>query len=114
MPSYKLSIRSRAGAIALGMAVVVIGFVVLISGIALLIGVALLAVLLAGGAILLRKIFGSRTPPAVRRTSAPGFDPALEVFPDLTEEPPRLADPVRPVGDERDGRTRAQRADGPG
>ena len=105
MRSYQLSIRSRAGAIALGIAVVVIGIVVIASGIALLIGVALIAAIVAGGAMLIRKLFGHRTPPAVRRTSAAGFDPALEVFPpEIHEGRPRLSDPVSPEN-EVDDRT---------
>ena|SRR5687767_4361083 len=103
MRSYQLSVRSRAGAIALGIAVVVIGIVVIVSGIALLIGVALIGVILAGGAILLRKLFGERTPPPVRRTRGPGFDPALEVFPPASHgTQSQLDDPTRPA-DHQDG-----------
>ena len=43
MRSYRLSVRSRAGAIALGIVVLGIGIVVIVSGIALLIGVAAIA-----------------------------------------------------------------------
>ena len=108
MRSYELSVRSRAGAIALGITVVVLGIVVIVSGIALLIGLALIAVVVAGGAILLRKLFGHRapSPPPVRRTGSPGFDPALEVFPPAINEPsPRLGDPARPTDGERSGQT---------
>ena len=108
MRSYELRVRSRAGAIALGITVVVLGIVVIVSGIALLIGVALIAVIVAGGAILLRKLFGQRTPPPVRRTRAPGFDPALEVFPPAVNEAmPKLGDPV--AGDDEDNRGRTPR-----
>jgi hypothetical protein len=101
MRSYQLNVRSRAGAIALGIAVVVLGIVVIVSGVALLIGVALIAAFITAGAIFLRKLFGKRTPPPVRRTRAQGFDPALEVFPPGVDEPlPRLGDPVRPGEDE--------------
>lgn len=101
MRSYQLSIRSRAGAIALGIAVVVIGFVVIVSGIALLIGVALMAVLAAGAAILLRRMFGRPAAPPVRRTEVRGFDPSLEVFPPSSPEPrSRLPDPARPADDD--------------
>ena len=92
-----MRIRSRAGAIALGVAVAVLAVIVIVSGIALLIGVALVAMLVAGAAILLRRIFGRRQPPVpVRRPGTLGFDPALEVFPPEPEKTQsRLDDPAR-------------------
>lgn len=97
MRSYRLSVRSRAGAIALGIVVLGIGIVVIVSGIALLIGVAAIAFVLAGGAMLLRKILRRPAAPPIRREGARGFDPALEVFPpepyDLRR---RLEDPASP------------------
>ena len=111
MRSFQLSVRSRAGAVALGIAVVLIGFVVIVSGIALLIGVALMAVLAAGAAILLRRMFGRPAPPPVRRTEVRGFDPALEVFPPPSQESrSKLADPVRPREDDSGGRGTGQGA----
>ena len=108
MRSYQLNVRSRAGAIALGIAVVAIGFVVIVSGIALLVAVALMAVLAAGAAILLRRMFGRSAPPPVRRTEVQGFDPSLEVFPPESQEArTRLADPIQPGNDDTSGRGRS-------
>ena len=99
MRSYRVNVRGGAGAIALGIAVVVIGTVVVVSGLALLIGVALIAALLVGGAITLRKIFGQPHSRAPHRPGNRGFDPSLEVFPTEMQDarpPEQLQSPVRP------------------
>ena len=102
MRSYRLSVRSRAGAIALGIAVVVLGFVVIVSGLALLVGIALIAGLLAGGAVLFRKAFGRPVPPTVRQGQAQRFDPSLEVFPpEGPDSTVRGRDRIGPGDDER-------------
>lgn len=94
MRSYRVNVRSRAAAIALGIAVVGVGIVVISFGIALLVGVAVVAFVLAGGAMLLRKIFGRRPAPPVRRAGVARFDPSLEVFPPETHEvPPPVREP---------------------
>lgn len=104
MRSYRLSVRSRAGAIALGIVVVGIGIVVIVSGIALLIGVAVIAIVLAGAAMLLRKILGRSPPPPIRRADTRGFDPALEVFaPEPPELRSRLGDRTSPPPDRSAG-----------
>ena len=114
IPERKLScdttsmrIRSRAGVIALGIAVAALAIVVIVSGIALLVAMAIIAVLVAGAAILVRKIFGRPIPPTtVRRAGTLGFDPALEVFP--PESPtaqPRLDSPARATSGEQQGGT---------
>ncbi len=108
MRSYRLSIRSRAGAIALGIVVVAIGLVVIVSGLALLIGVVLIAGLLAGGAILLRRAFGRPGQASVRQSGVQRFDPSLEVFPPGPADPgPRTPDRIRP-GDDISGLRRDQ------
>lgn len=106
MRSYRIDIRSRAAAIALGIAVVGIGIIVISFGIALLVGVAVVAFVLAGGAMLLRKIFGRRPAPPVRGSGVPRFDPSLEVFPPEPRELPpaaraREAPPDRTIGGDR-------------
>lgn len=106
MRSYRVNIRSRAAAIALGIAVVGIGIIVISFGIALLVGVAVVAFVLAGGAMLLRKIFGRRPASPVRQAGVQRFDPSLEVFPPETHElPPHSgapeAAPDRTIGGDR-------------
>lgn len=83
-----LSGRSKAGAIALGIVIVLVGIFVVLSGLALLLGLALIAAVLGAGALLLRKITGRPGLHSAPRRTPAQLDPSLEVFPGEAGQPP--------------------------
>jgi hypothetical protein len=79
--NYRLSVRGRAAAIAMGVAALVVGGVLLVVGVTLLVGLLVAGVVLGAGVLAYRRLTGRRL--TLRDTSPRRhLDPALEVFPD--------------------------------
>ena len=83
--SFQISTRSRAGAIALAIAVIALGGVFLVFGLVLLAGLAAVGTVLGAGLMAYHRITG-RWPSFLRQSAAPRrtLDPAHEVFPEDT------------------------------
>jgi hypothetical protein len=81
MRTFGLRVRSRAGALALGLAALVVGGVFLAFGLALLLGLGAAGLVLVAAAALYRKLTGRGPRIVWARGGAPGLDPSKEVFP---------------------------------
>jgi hypothetical protein len=87
--TFGLRVRSRAGALALGLAALAVGGVFLAFGLALLLGLGAIGLALIAAAALYRRLTGRG--PLIPRAgrSAAGLDPSMEVFPpDRNEQGP--------------------------
>ena len=78
---YGLTVQNRAGAIALGIAALMVGGVFLIFGLALLVAVAVVGMTLGAGVILYRRLTGRGALLADTMPPSTRLDPAKEVFP---------------------------------
>jgi membrane protein implicated in regulation of membrane protease activity len=91
---YRLSIRGRAAAIALGAAALAVGGVLLVLGVTLLLGVLVAGTVLGAGMLAYRRLTGRHRRTPLDSSPGRGLDPALEVFPDdsasrrLGDKPP--------------------------
>lgn len=102
MKIYSLTIRNRAAALALTLAVLGAGAALLVVGLALLAALAVAGGVLGAGILAYRALRGERTPPVRSSPRAAGqLDPALEVFPDQA-----AATRVRDAGAPNDDRPR--------
>ena len=96
MKVYSLTVRNRALAALIGLAVLAAGAALLVIGIALLVGLAMAAGALGLGIIAWRKLRGRPArgrpapglPPDAPR-AADRLDPSLEIFPEPRALPPR-------------------------
>ena len=79
--NYRLGLRGRAAAIAMGVAALVIAGVLLLLGVTLLLGLVVVGVVIGAGVLAYRRLTGGRR---TLRNASPrrDLDPALEVFPD--------------------------------
>ena len=80
--SYKLSVRGRAAAVAVGVAALTVGGVLLVLGVTLLLGALAAGVVLAAGLLAYRRLTGRQRFTLRGTRPRPELDPALEVFPD--------------------------------
>ena len=94
--SFQLTPRSRASAIALAVAILVLGGVFVVFGLVLLVGLAAVGTVLGTGIMLYQRLTG-RLPRFLRRetTARRSLDPSREIFP----ESPSSARPLH--NDER-------------
>ena len=80
--SIGIAPRSRAGAIALGATVLVLGGALVVIGATVLLAAAAVGVVAGTGVLLYRRLTGRSTRPAAPAMPSPaGLDPRLEVFP---------------------------------
>jgi hypothetical protein len=82
MPVYRLTVRNRAAALVLTLAVLGAGAALLVVGLALLATLAVAGGVLGAGLLAYRALRGQRGAAVPPRRSTRGLDPALEVFPE--------------------------------
>jgi hypothetical protein len=79
--AYTLTIRNRAAAVVIGVAVVGLGVVFLTVGVAILAGLAVAGGLIGSGFALVRRLGGARSDARSVAGDRVGLDPALEIQP---------------------------------
>lgn len=83
MPVYSVTVRNRAAALVLTLAILGAGAALLVLGLALLAALSVAGGVMAVGVLAYRALRGgARQPGAVGRVGAMELDPSLEVFPD--------------------------------
>jgi len=85
---YRITVRNRAAAAALGVGAIVAGGLLLALGLTLVAGMTVIGLAAAGGAMLYRRLAGR--PPLTVQRGREELDPRLEVYPARAREVMRL------------------------
>jgi hypothetical protein len=97
MPVYSLTVRNRAAALVLTLAVLGAGAALLVVGLALLAALAVAGGVLGAGILAYRTLRGRPATPAPLGRAGTALDPSLEVFPDR----PAIGRPVATPAEDR-------------